>query len=155
MSADRYLSVLEYKSSSTRGSGPIQQSTTKAQDNTGGFDYDYCTNWSFSPEETITFLIPNYFGFGKLEYKPNKNTKGQIVQSYWGQMPFTDAANYMGIGVLALALIGIIAFRKDIFIHYLIALSLISLFLSFGKNFPYSLISSFIICPDSTISVHL
>jgi hypothetical protein len=136
MSADRYLSVLEYKSSSTRGSGPIQQSKAKAQDNTGGFDYDYCTNWSFSPEETITFLIPNYFGFGKLEYKPNKNTKGQIVQSYWGQMPFTDAANYMGIGVLALALIGIIAFRKDIFIHYLIALSLISLFLSFGKNFP-------------------
>ncbi|MFN5519415.1 MAG: YfhO family protein [Ignavibacteria bacterium] len=136
MSADRYLSVLEYKPYSTRGSAPIEQLAGNKQDNTGGFDYDYATNWSFSPEETLTFLVPNYFGFGKLEYKPKGATQGQIVQPYWGQMPFTDAANYMGIGVLALALLGIYAFRKEIFIHYLIVLSLLSLFLSFGKNFP-------------------
>lgn len=136
MSADRYLSVLEYKPYSTRGSAPIEQIAGNKQDNTGGFDYEYATNWSFSPEETLTFLIPNYFGFGKLEYKPKGALKGQMVQPYWGQMPFTDAANYMGIGVLALAFIGIFAFRKDIFIHYLIVLALLSLFLSFGKNFP-------------------
>lgn len=136
MSADRYLSVLEYKPYSTRGSAPIEQSQDKKQDNSGGFDYDYATNWSFSPEETLTFLVPNYFGFGKLEYKPKGATQGQVVQPYWGQMPFTDAANYMGIGVLALALLGILAFRKEIFIHYLIVLSLLSLFLSFGKNLP-------------------
>jgi len=136
MSADRYLSVLEYKPYSTRGSAPIEQMAGNKQDNTGGFDYDYATNWSFSPEETLTFLVPNYFGFGKLEYKPKGATQGQIVQPYWGQMPFTDAANYMGIGVLALALLGIFAFRKEIFIHYLIVLSLLSLFISFGKNFP-------------------
>ena len=136
MSADRYLSVLEYKPYSTRGSAPIEQLAGNKQDNTGGFDYDYATNWSFSPEETLTFLVPNYFGFGKLEYKPKGATQGQIVQPYWGQMPFTDAANYMGIGVLAIALLGIYAFRKEIFIHYLIVLSLLSLFLSFGKNFP-------------------
>ena len=136
MSADRYLSVLEYKPYSTRGSAPIEQIPGKKQDNTGGFDYEYATNWSFSPEETLTFLVPNYFGFGKLEYKPKGSTDGQMIQPYWGQMPFTDAANYMGIGVLALALIGIIAYRKEIFIHYLIVLALLSLFLSFGKNFP-------------------
>lgn len=136
MSADRYLSVLEYKPYSTRGSAPIEQAQGKQQDNTGGFDYEYATNWSFSPEETLTFLIPNYFGFGKMEFKPKGSTDGQMIQPYWGQMPFTDAANYMGIGVLALALIGIIAYRKDIFIHYLIVLALLSLFLSFGKNFP-------------------
>ena len=136
MSADRYLSVLEYKPYSTRGSAPIEQVAGNKQDNTGGFDYEYATNWSFSPEETLTFLIPNYFGFGKLEYKPKGASAGQIVQPYWGQMPFTDAANYMGIGVLALALLGIFAYRKEIFIHYLIVLALLSLFLSFGKNFP-------------------
>jgi hypothetical protein len=136
MSADRYLSVLEYKPYSTRGSAPIEQIEGKKQDNTGGFDYEYATNWSFSPEETLTFLIPNYFGFGKLEFKPKGSTDGQMIQPYWGQMPFTDAANYMGIGVLALAIIGILAYRKEIFIHYLIVLALLSLFLSFGKNFP-------------------
>lgn len=136
MSADRYLSVLEYKPYSTRGSAPIEQVKGKKQDEKGGFDYEYSTNWSFSPEETITFLVPNYYGFGKLEYKPRGAAKGQIVHSYWGQMPFTDAANYMGIGVLALALLGIIVFRRDVFIHYLIVLSLLSLLLSFGKNFP-------------------
>jgi len=136
MSADRYLSVLEYKPYSTRGSAPIEQLAGNKQDNTGGFDYDYATNWSFSPEETLTFLVPNYFGFGKLEYKPKGATQGQIVQPYWGQMPFTDAANYMGIGVLALALLGIYAFRKEIFIHYLIVLSLTIIISLLWKELP-------------------
>ena len=51
-------------------------------------------------------------------------------------MPFTDAANYMGILVLALAVIGAIGLRRDHFVQFLIALSVFALFLSFGKNLP-------------------
>lgn len=136
MSADRYLSVMEYKPYSTRGTAPIDQRDGKKQDASGGFDYDYCTNWSFSPEETITFLVPNFYGFGKMEYKPAGRSKGQVVQTYWGQMAFTDAANYMGIGVLALAILGFFAYRKDVFIQFLLAISVFSLLISFGKNMP-------------------
>ncbi len=134
MTADRYLSVREYTPYSTRGSASI---LAKDSASTGGLDYDYATNWSFSPEETITFFIPNFFGFGKLPYKgPLTNNREVHLHTYWGQMPFTDAANYMGIGVLLLAIIGIILYRKEPLIWFLVALSLLSLFLSFGKNFP-------------------
>ncbi|GAB1431339.1 YfhO family protein [Ignavibacteria bacterium] len=138
MSADRYLSVMEYKPYSTRGTAPLVHSLDKQkQDETGGFDYDYCTNWSFSPQETITFFVPNYYGYGKLEYKAGRRDKGQFVQTYWGQMPFTDAANYMGIIVLGLAFLGLAAGRRDTFVLFLTVLSLFGLFLSFGKNLPF------------------
>ncbi|MBS1538204.1 MAG: YfhO family protein [Bacteroidetes bacterium] len=136
MSADRYLSVIEYKPYSTRGTAPIEQTESKKQDASGGFDYDYCTNWSFSPEETITFFVPNFYGFGKMEYKPSGRGKGHVLQTYWGQMAFTDAANYMGIGVLALAILGFFAYRKDVFVQFLLTISIFSLLISFGKNMP-------------------
>lgn len=137
MGADRYLSVMEYTPYSTRATAPILKAENQNQDASGGFDYEYATNWSFSPEEVITFFVPNYYGYGKLPYE-GPETRGEEVHvgTYWGQMPFTDAANYMGIGVLAFAIIGMLRFRKIVFVQFLIALSVFSLFLSFGKNFP-------------------
>jgi Bacterial membrane protein YfhO len=130
MAADRYLSVIEYTPYSTRGTAPIEKTIGQKQDASGGFDYDYATNWSFSPQEIATFFVPNYFGFGKVKI-------GEEVQStYWGQMPFTDAANYMGIGVLMLAVLGAVQFRRDTFVQFLIATALFALLLSFGKNLP-------------------
>jgi hypothetical protein len=64
--ADMFLATREYTPESTRGSAPLVQSQTQQVDQTGGNDYEYATNWSFSPEETLTFLIPNYYGFGNL-----------------------------------------------------------------------------------------
>lgn len=136
LSADRYLSVMEYKPYSTRGTAPIEQTKGKKQDEGGGFDYEYCTNWSFSPEETITFIVPNYFGFGKMQLKKSGTTKAPFEQTYWGQMPFTDAANYMGIFVLAFAIIGVVVYRRDALIQALTVLSIFSVFLSYGKNLP-------------------
>lgn len=130
MASDRYLSVMEYTAYSTRGTAPIEKTLGQKQDVAGGFDYEYATNWSFSPQEMMTFVVPNYFGFGKMKV-------GEEIQStYWGQMPFTDAANYMGIGVLALALFGSWHWRRDTFVQFLIATALFALLLSFGKNFP-------------------
>lgn len=130
MASDRYLSVMEYTQYSTRGTAPIEKAVGQKQDASGGFDYEYATNWSFSPEEMMTFLVPNYFGFGKL------NVGGEVQSTYWGQMPFTDAANYMGIGVLLLALYGAWKFRRDTFIQFLVATAIFALILSFGKNMP-------------------
>ena len=130
MASDRYLSVMEYTQYSTRGTAPIEKAVGQKQDATGGFDYEYATNWSFSPQEMMTFVVPNYFGFGKMKV-------GEEVQStYWGQMPFTDAANYMGIGVLALALFGCWHWRRDTFVQFLFATAIFALLLSFGKNLP-------------------
>lgn len=137
MSADRYLNVLEYTPHSTRGQGPIVETQNAKQSSSGGNDYDYATMWSFSPEETIIFLVPNYFGFGKLEYSgPATRGESLKIPTYWGQKPFDDAAAYMGIAVFGLAIVGFILYRKNIFVQFLAVLSIFSLLLSFGKNLP-------------------
>ncbi|RMF35680.1 MAG: hypothetical protein D6747_02020 [Chlorobiota bacterium] len=140
MAADRYLTTLEYTPYSTRGTAPISIRTNPdpaQQKKLDGNDYEYATNWSFSPEEMITFLVPNYFGFGKLDYRgPLTGGRTTKIMAYWGQMPFTDAANYMGILVLMLAIVGVWLYRREVFVQYLVVLGLFGLLLSFGKNFP-------------------
>ncbi len=56
----------------------------------GGTGFEYATQWSFSFGETSTWLLPSFYGFGG--------------PTYWGNMPFTDYPNYMGLLLLALAL---------------------------------------------------
>ncbi|MDQ1266993.1 MAG: hypothetical protein QG635_2146, partial [Bacteroidota bacterium] len=135
MSADLYLSTLEYTQYSTRGSAPIMKTKNQTQDKSGGNDYSYSTEWSFSPEEIMTFFVPNYFGFGRLKYSGSL-TNGQEVRvpTYWGQKRFEDVASYMGIFVLGLAFLGGWLYRKDVFIQSLIAICLFALLLSFGNN---------------------
>ena len=80
----------------------------------------YATQWSFSPGEMMTFLIPSFYGFGG--------------STYWGDMPFTDYPNYMGILVLLLAVYALVKKRTDLnlFLGIVIVLALL---LSFGRHF--------------------
>ncbi len=132
--ADMFMATREYTPASTRGSAPLVQMEGQQADQSGGNDYEYATNWSFSPQEVATFFVPNYYGFGNTKVK--QGSREQSENLYWGQMPFTDAANYMGIGVLLLAILGAWYQRRDPFVIFLIVLSVFSLLLSFGKNLP-------------------
>lgn len=149
MSADRYLSTLEYTPYSTRGSGPLLESeSNSAKDEAGGNTYEYATAWSFSPTEVITFFVPSYFGYGFLEYDmddPDKrnSTYGRIFgqndsppMTYWGQKESEDAPPYMGIIIISFALFGAITNFKKRFVKFLVVTSVIFLFLSFGDNLP-------------------
>ena len=113
-----YLPSLEYTPFSVRGGSG------------GGADYNYATSWSFSPKELLTFFIPSALGFGG--------------QTYWGDMPFTDYPNYMGIITLLLAIIGFV-YKRDRFMWFLFTTSLLAIFISFGKNLAiiYDLFYSF------------
>ena len=139
MTGDQYLSTLEYSKYSIRGSDPIirsQQAQDKGATN-GGLDYDYATNWSFSPGEMLTFIIPSSSGFGWFSYSgaltQNQETR---LNTYFGNMPFTDAPQYMGIVIFVLAGIGVWRNRRDPFVQYAGVLIIISLLISFGKELP-------------------
>lgn len=147
MSSDRYYSMLDYTEHSTRGSAPLVQEDENARDESGGNSYDYATMWSFSPGEMMGFLVPNYYGFGKLEYDIDENSGtilSQIarqdpnnkVPTYWGQKPIEDSAPYMGILIFFLALFGVFTNRKNVFVQFLAFLSLFALLLSFGYTLP-------------------
>ncbi|MCX8010275.1 MAG: YfhO family protein, partial [Ignavibacteria bacterium] len=100
-------------------------------------DYEYATNWSFSPGEILTFIIPSFYGFGNSTYR-GELTQNQPVEvnTYWGQMPFVDVPQYMGILVFIFALFGLYYRWKEPFVQFLGILSIISLLISFGRTFP-------------------
>jgi hypothetical protein len=139
MTGDQYLSTLEYSDYSMRGADPIvpsQQAQEKGGTN-GGLDYDYATQWSFSPGEMLTFVIPSTHGFGWYKYQGVLTQNQEIrLNTYFGNMPFTDAPQYMGIVILVLAGIGFWRNRKDPFVQYAALLISISLVISFGKELP-------------------
>lgn len=130
MYADSYMSIKEYNTYSIRGIPPITQAPGE-QKTSGAADYEYSTNWSFSPQEVMTFFVPFWVGFGDVD------VKGQKANTYWGQMPFTTSPMYFGIITILLAFIGIYYnFKKSILVQALVVISFISLILSFGRTAP-------------------
>ena len=104
-----YLPATSYTPFSIRGAGVG-----------GGTGLEYATQWSFSMGEMLTFINPSYYGFGGA--------------TYWGNMPFTDYPNYMGIIILFFAIWSMFKY-KDRFRIFLIIASIFTLLLSFGHHF--------------------
>lgn len=127
--------MYEYTPYSTRGTKSILD---RGQDEKADKNfYEYSTNWSFSPGEVLTFFVPSYYGFGDSEYDgPIQQAKGQKLNTYFGQMPFTNAPQYMGIVILGLALYAFYMRRKEPFVQFLMIINGIALLLSFGRTFP-------------------
>ena len=138
LDADKYLSVWEYSSYSTRGSNPIVSTNQGTDSKTvqGGLDYDYATSWSFAPGEMMTWLVPSWYGFGRGNYRgiltQNQNA---MLNFYTGPQPFTYAPQYMGLIILLLGVYGFAKNRKNPFVQYLGLMIGISLLIAFGREF--------------------
>lgn len=104
-----YLPVYEYTPYSIRGGTE------------GGLDWDYATMWSFHPLESLTYVIPSFFGFGG--------------QTYWGYMPFTDMPLYWGAAALVCALLAVFLARNRTVTFFIILLAF-AWIVSFGNFFP-------------------
>ncbi len=101
------LPVQDYAAHSIRGAGPG-----------GGMSYASATGWSMSPREVWTFLVPSALGFGGA--------------TYWGTMPFTDYPNYMGLGILVLAVLGVAYARR--YRAFFAATAVFALVFALGKH---------------------
>lgn len=135
--SDNLTQIFEYTPYSTRGTESIidKQTGNIAKTETGF--YEYATNWSFSPGEMLTWIVPSYYGFGKTVYNgPLSQNRDVEVNTYFGQMPFVDVAQYMGVIVFFLAIFSMIVNWKDPFVRYLTILVIIATLISFGSTFP-------------------
>ena len=134
--SDSLTQVYEYTPYSTRGTKSLVEETAGSTEQSASDYYEYHTNWSFSPGEVMTFIIPSYFGFGNSVYKgPLTENQPTEVNTYFGQMPFVDVAMYMGVLVFFLALFAVFTRWKEPLVKFLTLLSLFALFVSFGRNF--------------------
>ncbi|MBD3628085.1 hypothetical protein [Cyclobacterium sp.] len=142
----RLSAVLEYGKYSIRGERNLPQ----AEENDSGLDKTYAFNWSNGKLETFTLLIPNYFGGASQQALPDDSAAEQALRSqgmepqqinqfvnnaptYWGDQPFTGGPIYGGAIMIFLFILGIV-FAPPLYRNVLLAMTLITLMLSWGKN---------------------
>jgi hypothetical protein len=135
--SDNLTQIYEYTPFSTRGTESILEKETGPTKQSESDFYQYATNWSFSPGEVLTFIIPSYYGFGKSTYQgPLSQNQPVEVNTYFGQMPFVDVAMYMGVIIFFLAVFSMIVNWKNPLVRFFTILSVIALLISFGRTFP-------------------
>lgn len=135
-------STWEYSKESTRGKSELSK---VAGTNQKGLDPEYITQWSYGIGESLTFLIPNLKGGATAPFDNDsetvkalrKNNMGQAqsqLYRYWGKQPNTSGPVYFGAVVLFLFVLGlfIVKGREK---WWILTAALLSLLLSWGKNF--------------------
>jgi hypothetical protein len=95
--------------------------------------WDYATNWSFHPQEILTFFVPSFFGFSS-QYPHVLQGQTQMLPLYWGTMPFNTSTVYFGVVPLLLGILALIYKRNTKTIFFAI-LAGVALLMSFGKHF--------------------
>jgi hypothetical protein len=140
--------TFEYSKYSTRGKSEL---TFFKDKQTSGLNKDYATSWSYGIAETMTLLIPNFQGgtsVGKLNEKsatyqsltekniPNSREIVKQLPLYWGNQPFTAGPVYVGAIIVFLFIFGLFIVRGRLK-WWLLALTLLSIMLAWGKNFMF------------------
>ena len=156
MNSSNILTTMEYSKESTRGNSSsltINSDGSTKENFSKGLDREYITQWSYGVFESLNLFIPKIVGGGSSEkldsnssfyqllrksgYSPLESN--QIVKNsptYWRNQPFVEAPAYVGIAVFFLFVFSVFLYRGN---HrsWLLASIILSLLLSFGKNFSF------------------
>ena len=128
-----------------RGKSELVKADKGDQPNSG-LECSYITQWSYGIGETWTLLIPNAKGgshgdqLGKHENSMAKCDDPQLREflaqwfPYWGDQPFTAGPVYVGAFVLMLFILGLFIVKGPMK-WALLAATVLSIMLSWGKNF--------------------
>lgn len=148
--ASRLLTTYEYSKESIRGKSELTQNT---QNKGSGLDKEYAFRWSYGKLETFTLLIPSFYGGasqGSLStssdtYKtlltngvPQAQARQFIEQAplYWGEQPGTGGPAYAGAIVCFLFVLGLFIVKGRMK-WWLLAVTLLFIFLAWGKSLPW------------------
>ena len=152
VSFGRLYTTLEYSKYSNRGrtelkapapTAPGQTPAPAPDDQSTGVDRDYAFQYSYGVGETITLLIPNFYGGASTTpLGPDSNlAKAGLppeylagMPTYWGQQSYTAGPVYMGAVVCFLFILGLFVVDKRTR-YWLLAGTILSILLAWGKNF--------------------
>ena len=143
------LSTADYAKDTMRG-GSVLQKNDEDNKESSGLDIDYAFMWSYGKGETMTLLIPNFYGGGKANtvnensevsnlyrkagYNPKQAAQIIAASLYWGDQPFTDGPAYAGAIICFLFVLGIfiVKGREK---WWLLSATILSFVLAWGRNF--------------------
>ena len=156
MNSSNILTTMEYSKESTRGNSSsltINSDGSPKENFSKGLDREYITQWSYGVFESLNLFIPKIVGGGSSEKLDSNSSFYQILRksgysplesnqivknspTYWGNQPFVEAPAYVGIAVFFLFVFSVFLYRGN---HrsWLLASIILSLLLSFGKNFSF------------------
>jgi hypothetical protein len=147
---DKLLPTWDYSKETMRG-GAVLKGTEDSKAGKSGLNREYAFQWSYGKAETMTLLIPNFYGGSSNyalgedseTYKTVKKYAGssqakQIAKSlptYWGDQPFTSGPVYAGAIICFLFVLGLLAVKGPER-WWLLAAVIIGILLSWGRNLP-------------------
>ena len=133
----------QYSQESMRGKSELVKENT-ANQTSSGLERDYITQWSYGIDETWTLLVPNTKGGASIPLTQSNtamehadNNFIEIYQQlgqYWGEQPGTSGPVYVGAFVLMLFVLGLFIVKGPMK-WALLAATILSILLSWGKNF--------------------
>ena len=150
--ATSLMATKEYADWSTRGKSELTINPDgSAKEDTGGLSKGYITQWSYGITESLNLFVPRLFGGASQENLGEDSKsfnylidKGLPKSSaldfvsglplYWGDQPGTSGPAYLGAVIFFLFVLGLFLVKGK---HkwWLLIGSLVSLVLSWGKNF--------------------
>ncbi len=133
----------QYSQESMRGKSELVKENSANQTDSG-LERDYITQWSYGIGETWTLLIPNTKGGASMPMSNNKTAMEhaendflpiyQQLGQYWGEQPGTSGPVYVGAFVMMLFILGLFIVKGPLK-WGLLAATILSVLLSWGKNF--------------------
>ena len=133
----------QYSKESMRGKSELVKANN-ANQTSSGLERDYITQWSYGIGETWTLLIPNTKGGASMPLSQNETAMKhadenyvsiyQQLGQYWGEQPGTSGPVYVGAFVVMLFILGLFIVKGPMK-WALLAATVLSILLSWGKNF--------------------
>ena len=133
----------QYSKESMRGKSELVKANNTNQ-TSSGLERDYITQWSYGIGETWTLLIPNTKGGASMPLSQNETAMKhadenyvsiyQQIGQYWGEQPGTSGPVYVGAFVVMLFILGLFIVKGPMK-WALLAATVLSILLSWGKNF--------------------
>lgn len=154
LNATNILATQEYVKESTRGKSELTiNEDGSPKQISSGLDKDYITEYSYGFLETFNLFIPRLLGGGNREdvgkdsemYKFYKGIGASPIEAlrevkhtptYWGSQPIVEAPAYVGAVVLFLFVFGLFMVKGRLK-WWLVGGTIMSLLLSYGKNFGF------------------
>ena len=148
--ADKLAPTLDYTKETMRG-GAVLHGAADSEAGKSGLNRDYAFMWSYGKAETMTLLIPNFYGgssnyplgdksetYNTIKKYAGSSQAKQFVKSVptsWGAHPMTSGPVYAGAIICFLFILGLMVVpQKERW--WLLVAAIIGIVLSWGRNFP-------------------